>query len=156
MSEQNISSHLSIEIDLLFDNKKLDTLKYLGILYQVKIKRKNSKLNVEELLYYYTMLYYETNNIKTPLIYKYLRDKKRINELIIYLENLKFIQVHGDVTSRLNRLQLSITECGVQAVESLQSDSTLKYFEYTSHIIEKYPYRNKNSEFQNLLYIGEF
>lgn len=156
MSEKNILSHLPIEIDLLFDNKKLDTLKYLGILYQAKIRTRKRKFNIEQLLYYYTLLYYETNNISTPLIYKYLRDRKRINELLIYLENLKFIQVHGDVSSRLNGLQVSITEAGIQAIESWQSDSILIYFNHISNILEKYPYGSMISEFQNLLHIGEF
>lgn len=156
MSKNNNFSYLPIEIDLLFDNKKLDTLKYLGILYQAKIKTRKRKINIEQLLYYYTLLYYETGNISTPLIYKYLRDKKDINELLIFLENLKFIQVHGDISSRLNRLQVSITEEGINAIESWQSDSILTYFEHISNILEKYPYGSMNSEFQNLLYVGEF
>lgn len=156
MSKKNVSLHLPLEIDLLFDNKKLDILKYLGILYQVKTKTKKRKLNLEQLLYYYSILYYETSNTSTPLIYKYLRDKKRISEILIYLENLKFIQIHGDVFTRLNRLQVSITELGIQSIESWQSDSILQYLNNISNILEKYPYESKVSKFQKLLYEGEF
>ncbi|MFW3579475.1 hypothetical protein ACN9KL_13840 [Vagococcus fluvialis] len=48
---------LPIEIDLLFDNKKLDAMKYLLIMYQIKMKS-NRRISFEELLYYYTLLYY--------------------------------------------------------------------------------------------------
>lgn len=156
MSKKNISLNLPLEIDLLFDNKKLDILKYLGILYQIKTKTKKRKLNLEQLLYYYTILYYETSNTSKPLIYKYIRDKKRISEILIYLENLKFIQVHGDVFTRLNGLQVSITELGIQSIDAWQSDSILRYLNNISDILEKYPYGSKASEFQKLLYEGEF
>lgn len=156
MSKKNVSLNLPLEIDLLFDNKKLDILKYLGILYQVKTKTKKRKLNLEQLLYYYTILYYETSNTSTPLIYKYLRDKKRISEILIYLENLKFVQVHGDVFTRLNGLQVSITELGIQSIGSWQSDSVSLYLNNILNVLEKYPYGSKVSEFQKLLYEGEF
>ena len=156
MSKKNVSLNLPLEIDLLFDNKKLDILKYLGIIYQVKTRTKKRKLNLEQLLYYYTILYYETSNTSTPLIYKYLRDKKRISEILIYLENLKFVQVHGDVFTRLNGLQVSITELGIQSIGSWQSDSISLYLNNISDILEKYPYGSKVSEFQKLLYEGEF
>lgn len=70
MTGINELSHLPIEIDLLFDNKKLDILKYLGILYQSKYNLRKRKINLEQLLYYYSMLYFESVNTNTPMIYK--------------------------------------------------------------------------------------
>ncbi|MFR4286691.1 MAG: hypothetical protein ACLUQ0_10465 [Enterococcus italicus] len=156
MNKKIFSLNLPLEIDLLFDNKKLDILKYLGILYQVQTKTKKRNLNLEQLLYYYTFLYYETSNTSTPLIYKYLRDKKRISESLIYLENLKFVQVHGNIFTRMNGLQVSITELGIQSIESWQSDSISLYLNNISNVLEKYSYGSKVSEFQKLLYEGEF
>ncbi|BDG67569.1 hypothetical protein ENLAB_11330 [Enterococcus innesii] len=156
MKHINKQSHLSSEIELLFDNKKLDLLKYLGILYQAKDICRQRQLSLEQLLYYYYMLYFETTDINTPLIYKYLRDKKQINEIIIYLENLEFVQIHGDLFTRLNKLKVSISETGINAIDSLQSESVEMYLKQIIAIMEKYPYGTKNLEFQKLLYEGEF
>lgn len=156
MTDSNELFHLPVEIDLLFDNKKLDILKYLGILYQAKKKFKKRKLDLEQLLYYYTILYFESNATNTPLIYKYLRDKKRINEIVIYLENLELIEIYGDISTRLNNLKVSISEAGIEAIDSWQSESVEIYLKQISIIMKKYPYGTKMSEFQQLLYEGEF
>ncbi|EGO8274619.1 hypothetical protein PMT97_05975 [Enterococcus faecalis] len=156
MTGINELSHLPIEIDLLFDNKKLDILKYLGILYQSKYNLRKRKINLEQLLYYYSMLYFESVNTNTPMIYKYLRDKKRINEIIIYLENLGFIQIHGNMFTRLNSLKISISDAGIEAIDSWQSDSIGVYLKQILIVMEKYPYGANNSKFQKLLYEGEF
>lgn len=156
MTNANELSHLPVEIDLLFDNKKLDILKYLGILYQAKCNLKKRKLSLEQLLYYYSMLYFEITDTNAPMIYKYLRDKKRINEIIIYLENLGFVEIYGDISTRLNALKISISEVGIDTIDSWQSESIETYLEHSSIIMEKYPYGTKNSEFQKLLYEGEF
>ena len=153
MTNNNELFYLPVEIDLLFDNKKLDILKYLGILYQSKGNK--GKLNLEQLLYYYSMLYFEVRNTNTPMIYKYLRDKKRINEIVIYLENLGFVEIYGDVSIRLNNLKISISEAGIEAIDSWQSESIEVYLNQIAIIIEKYPYGAKISEFQKLLYEGE-
>jgi hypothetical protein len=156
MINDNRASHLPIEIDLLFDNKQLDILKYLGILYHAKGNLKKRKLNLEQLLYYYSMVYFETSNTNSPMIYKYLRDEKRINEIVIYLENLGFVEVHGDISTRLNSLMISISEAGIEAMDSWQLESIDVYLKQISSIMGKYTYGTKISEFQNLLYEGEF
>ncbi|WP_137664928.1 hypothetical protein [Enterococcus hulanensis] len=156
MTKLNRPSHLPVEIDLLFDNKKLDILKYLSILYQAKISLRQRKLTLEQLLYYYSVLYFKTSSGNTPLIYKYLRDKKRINEIIIYLENLGFVKVDGDITTQLNGLKVSISKDGIAAIDSWQSESINVYLNHISIIMDECSYGTKNSEFQNLLYEGEF
>lgn len=156
MTSINKLSCLPIEIDLLFDSKKLDILKYLGILYQSKVNFKKNKLSLEQLLYYYSLLGFEISNTNTPMIYKYLRDKKRINEIVIYLENLTFVKVHGDISTRLNSLKISISETGIETIDSWQSKSIRMYLNQILFVMEKYPYGTKNSDFQKLLYEGEF
>src|SRR5699024_12379231 len=101
---------LPTEIYLIFDNKKLDVLKYLLIIYHLKEKFRKRRISLEELLYYYSIIYFKNHKINAPLIYKYLRDKKRINEIMISLENLDFIQVHGDIFTPINKLIISITK----------------------------------------------
>ncbi|WP_060207234.1 hypothetical protein, partial [Sporosarcina koreensis] len=114
MSTDNNVFQLPAEIDLLFDNKKLDVLKYLAILYHLKEIFRKRRLSLEQLLYYYSVIYFENHETNTPLIYKYLRDKKGMNEIMIYLDNLQFIQVHGDIFTPINKLKISITQKGIE------------------------------------------
>lgn len=155
MMEDN-DYYLPKEIDLLFDNKKLDILKYLGILYHSKKQQKKRKLNFDQLLYYYSMLHFETNNNHTPMIYKYLRDQKRINEILIYLDNLGFVEIHGDLTTQLKSLKVSITDAGIEIIESSYSESINKYLKHISTILDKYVYGTGMDEFKKILYKGDF
>lgn len=153
---KKIDSHLPKEIDLLFDNKKLDSLKYLGILYYSKLHFRKKTLNFEQLLYYYSVIHYDNNESHTPLIYKYVRDKKNLNEIIIFLDNLNFIQTHGDIYTQTNRLKFSITDLGIEVIGSWESDEIILYLENINHVLEKYPYNTMNVRFKHLLYEGEF
>lgn len=146
---------LPIEIDLLFDNKKLDALKYLMIIYQLKMKS-NKKVSFEELLYYYTLLYYESNMYQVPLINKFMRDKKNINEIIIYLENLGFINLHGMISSRIQQLKISITDFGIDSIETWELEILDSYSEIIQKYIKNYPFGGAKYEFQNLLDNGVF
>lgn len=146
---------LPVEIDLLFDNKKLDAMKYLLIIYQIKMKS-NRRISFEELLYYYTLLYYESNKYKVPLINKYMRDKKNINEIIIYLENLGFINLHGKISSRIQQLKISITDFGMDSIETWELEILESYSKIIIKYIENYPFGGAKFEFQNLLDIGVF
>src|SRR5699024_4249337 len=85
-----------------------------------------------------------------------LRDKKRINEIMISLENLEFIQVHGDIFTPINKLRISITKKGIETIKSLESESVVLYSENISINIKNYPYGSMEGEFKQLLYEGEF
>ncbi|MBR7797475.1 hypothetical protein GT022_15680 [Agaribacter marinus] len=147
--------HLPAEIDLLFDNKKLDILKYLGILYHSKVNFRKRKLNFEQLLYYNSLLYAENKEYDIPLIYKYLKDKKRTNKIIINLENLGFIQIQGDIYTSTNKLKISITKKGIEEIDSWESENVKMQLEKIYIIMKNYPYDNKSIKFKDLLYEGE-
>ncbi|WP_445430108.1 hypothetical protein [Bacillus atrophaeus] len=154
MSTDKNTFQLPTEIDLLFDNKKLDVLKYLLIIYHLKENFRKRRIGLEELLYYYSIIYFKNHEINAPLIYKYLRDKKRINEIMISLENLEFIQVHGDILTPINKLRFSITKKGIETIKSLESESVVLYSENISIIIKNYPFESMGEEFKQLLYEG--
>ncbi|MFD1453144.1 hypothetical protein [Oceanobacillus sojae] len=156
MNTDKKTFQLPTEIDLLFDNKKLNVLKYLLIIYHLKENFRKRRLSLEELLYYYSIIYFKNHEISAPLIYKYLRDKKRINEIMISLENLEFIQVHGDIHTPINKLRISITKKGIEIINSLESESVGLYSENIFIIVKNYPYGSMEEEFKQLLYEGEF
>lgn len=156
MSTDNNIFQLPAEIDLLFDNKKLDVLIYLGILYHLKKSSRKRQFSLAQLLYYYSVIYFESHKTNTPLIYKYLRDEKIVNEVMIYLDNLQFVKIHGDIFTPINRLKVSITQEGIKAIDSLESDSVKIYLENISIIIRNFPYEIMSTRFRHLLYEGEF
>lgn len=144
------------EIDLLFDNKKLDMLKYLGILYYSKTQFKKRGLTFEQLLFYYSVVYYDSSEAHNPLIYKYVRDKKNLNWVIIYLDNLNLIKTQGDVFTGINKIKVSITDDGMELIKSWETEDTRLYLQNICSVLEKYPYSVMNSKFKFLLYKGEF
>ena len=75
---------------------------------------------------------------------------------MIYLENLNFVQVHGDIYISLNKLKFSIAEKGIEAIKSLTSESIRMYLDIISYIIENYPYKTTSEKFKFLLYEGDF
>src|SRR5699024_771773 len=156
MSTDKKLFQLPTEIDLLFDNKKLDVLKYLLIIYHLKENFRKRRISLEELLYYYSIIYFKNHKINAPLIYKYLKDKKRIKEIMISLENQEYIQVNGDIFTPINKLRISITKKRNKTIKYLQSESVVLYSENISINIKNYPYGSMEGEFKQLLYEGEF
>lgn len=145
---------LPLEIDLLFDNKKLDALKYLAILYNIKKYSKKKTVNLEHTLYYYLVLEFENDTSKVPLINRYLRDYKNIKQTMIYLYNLDFCKVIGDITAPTQKIKWSLTEKGIQMIEAWDSDLLKLYIQDTKLVMDRYPYETKSIYFKNLLYEG--
>ena len=156
MNDHIIDFHLPIEIDLLFDNKKLDVFLYLGILYHSKVHFRKRKITLEQLLYYYTVIYSQDKDLGVPLIYKYLRDKERLNENIVYLSNLGFVILDGDITTPTIKLKISITDFGIDTIVNWESDNVQLYIKDIYKVMENYPFENKSSSFKQLLYEGDF
>lgn len=156
MNNSNGVSHLPFEIDLLFDNKKLDVFQYLVILYHAKVHFRKRKLSLEQLLYYYTVICSQDNTHNVPLINKYLRDKSKLNNNIIYLSNLGFAKVEGDINTATTKLKISITDFGIKTIAQWKSDNVQAYILNTYNIMNNYPYENKSLRFKHLLYEGEF
>lgn len=155
MISENKDFQLPREIDLLFDNKKLDIVIYLGILYFVKESFKENKINIEQLLYYYSVIYFSQQGTTDPIINKYLRDKNRINDIMIYLENLDFIETYGNIYTRVSKLNFSITKKGIETIKSLESESIKLYLDNIYNVIQRYPYKTTVERFKFLLYEGE-
>lgn len=155
MNNHNIDFHLPIEIDLLFDNKKLDVFVYLGILYNYKLHFRKKTITLEHLLYYYTIVYSQDKDLDVPLIYKYLRDKERLNENIIYLSNLGFVLLEGDILTSTKKLKISITDLGIETIANWESENVQLYIQDIYEVMKNYPYENKSKSFKQLLYEGE-
>lgn len=155
-SRKNDGYQSPFEIELLFDNKKLEIFQYLVILYSCLKDTGKKKLSLEQLLYYYTIIFFVNDGTKTPLIFKYSKDKSKLNGIIIALSSLGFIEVAGNLTSSINTLKISITEEGIRFIEEAKSESINKYMMHMRDIIIRNPYEKKLLRFNKLLYEGEY
>lgn len=154
---QNMSNYQSpFEIELLFDNKKLEVFQYLIILYSCLKDNRKRKLSIEQLLYFYTIIFSETDETKTPLIFKYNKDKSRINEVLIALSSLQYIEVDGKVISPIKTLKFSITKHGIEFLEGIQSPVLEEYIDVIRNIIHRRPYEKNSVYFKTLLYEGNY
>ena len=144
------------EIELLFDNKKLELFQYLVILYSCLKDNRKRKLSIEQLLYYYTIIFFETDETKTPLIFKYNKDKSRINKILIALSSLQYVEIDGKVISPIKTLKASITKQGIEFLQEIQSPVLEEYIEVIRNIIQRRPYEKNSVYFKNLLYEGKY
>ncbi|MGY0353561.1 hypothetical protein ACWY2R_03555 [Enterococcus avium] len=157
MINQKMSNYQSpFEIELLFDNKKLEVFQYLIILYACLKDNRKRKLSIEQLLYFYTIIFSETDETKPPLIFKYNKDKSRINEVLIALSSLQYIEVDGKVISPIKTLKFSITKHGIDFLEGIQSPVLEEYIDVIRSIIHRRPYEKNSVYFKNLLYEGNY
>lgn len=154
---QNNSGYKSpFEIELLFDNKKLELFQYLVILFSSLKDNRKRKLSFEQLLYFYTIIFFEKDKTKTPLIFKYNKDKSRINGALIALSSLGYIEIDGKVTSPIKTLKVSITKLGIEFIESIDSEVLIEYIALLRNVIQQRPYEKNSVYFKNLLYEGDF
>lgn len=144
------------EIELLFNNQKLELFQYLIILYSCLKDNRKRKLSIEQLLYYYTIIFSDNDNSKTPLIFKYTRDQSRINDVLIKLGSIGYIEVSGEISMPTKSLKISITKQGITFIEHIESISITDYINHIRSIISLRPYEKKSIYFKKLLYEGNY
>lgn len=155
-SQPNIDYRSPFEIELLFDNKKLELFQYLIILYSCLKDNRKRKLSPEQLLYFYTIIFFEMDGTKTPLIFKYNKDKSRINEVLIVLSSLGYIDVFGELTSPIKSLKIAITKQGINFLEEIESSRIVEYIVSIRRIVQRRPYEKNSVYFKKLLYEGNY
>ena len=72
---KNSDYELPLELELIFDNKKLDMFEYIVIIFLATSQFKKRSVSIEQMVYYYTIFFSLNSKSKTPLIYKYNKEK---------------------------------------------------------------------------------
>ncbi len=130
-------------IELLFNNEKLDLMKFLCLLYAFSLKS-NRKIKVSELLFYYGLVNFnlrivlekntdETGIVVEPSITLYFRFQSKIQKIILDISFLKFATLNGDLSKKLDEITLKITPEGKSIIEELDSPF---FKELTSNYVE--------------------
>lgn len=127
----NNISKVPPSIELLFNNERLDLIKFLCLLHTFSLKS-NRQIRVSELLFYYglvnfnlRMLFEENANASTtlvePSITLYFRFQTKIQKIILELSYLQFAVLKGDLSKKLDELTLKISPKGTAILEELDS-----------------------------------
>ena len=124
----NTSTPLSVQ--LLFENSKLDLIKTLVLLYSFSLKGAKKYKKVQEVVFYYSLVNYNLvpifngDHVNNHLLSlnQYHRFQFNINQILLHLWQLDFIEVKGDLTIKTLDIGVKLTEKGKEFVEELQLD----------------------------------
>lgn len=116
---KNNNFNLPNEIDLLFENNLLGSIKLLQLIVtfqNVFPKKKNYSIN--ELIFYYSLVnfnlleVFETKGAKIHLN-QYYKFQKEISVSLLHLSSFEYINVLGKVTSNLKEVKIELTKSGL-------------------------------------------
>ncbi|MCY9369967.1 hypothetical protein [Bacillus haynesii] len=137
----NLNSEYSFvppSIRLLFDNSQLEMIKTLSLLYSFYQKSKRKFVKISDIVFYYSLVNFgmikliETNEEKGEVSRNlYYRYQQEINQIILEMVHLDFIEVKGTVSSTSSQLGVRLTQQGNEFIESLEID-------YFSGLIDEY------------------
>ncbi|MDN4493366.1 hypothetical protein [Ureibacillus aquaedulcis] len=117
--ESNYSTPTSIQI--LFNNQKLEIMKVLCLLNALS-SQNNKQRKVEEILFYYSIVNFELDYLFRekqksekdifPSSNQYFRFQTKINEILLLMSSLKFIEVKGKISNKLDDLKVKLLKDG--------------------------------------------
>ncbi|ELC8442285.1 hypothetical protein QYB59_001307 [Clostridium perfringens] len=125
----NLQSISPNSIKLLFENKQLNIIKVLILLKVLRNKSKKKFYTVEDIVFYYGLVNFDlikllnqdTNNLRKNKN-RYLRFNKSINQILLELSNLNYIDIKGDVFYKKEKIGIKLNEKGVNFVETFNNE----------------------------------
>lgn len=143
------TSKLPIDLKYLFENKYIECIQMLIILFLFKQRRKG--IDFDEILYYFTLLSVTTTDSQnsfyideTYIQNNYLTYEKTIRDNMIILSNQKFIKIDIEPTGKKNIMYSKITEEGKSLVSNLENSYFKSEIEKCKNIIETRKFSSKN------------
>lgn len=138
ISNEKNSTFVPQSIKLLFDNNQLELIKTLCLLYAFYKESTRKYYKLTDIVFYYCLVNFDLlklieeredkGEISRNLYYRF---QQNINQIILELSNLQYVEIKGDVTTKTSDLGIRLTKKGMEFVEGLE----LHYF---SELIEEY------------------
>ncbi|PRP55204.1 hypothetical protein ACRV5I_11245 [Bacillus halotolerans] len=139
MSKLNIKySFVPPSIKLLFNNSQLEMIRTLCLIYSFYQQSKRKFIKIEEVVFYYCLVNFDMIrlieseddqvSIRTNLNYRY---QQNVNQIILELGNLKFIELNGNLNFKSSQLKVRLTHQGHDFIQKLE----INYF---SELIKEY------------------
>ena len=142
-------SKLPIDLKYLFENKYIECIQMLIILFLFKQRRKG--IDFDEILYYFTLLSMTAMGSQnsfyideTFIQNNYLTYEKTIRDNMIILSNQKLIKIDVEPTEKKNIMYSKITEEGKSLVSTLENGYFNREIEKCKNIIENRKFSSKN------------
>lgn len=141
-------------IELLFNNEKLDTIKFLCLLYAFSLITKRH-VKIAELLFYYGIVNFNlyklfdeniqnSNSVSDPSINLYFRFQSKLPKIIINLTNLNLIDFKGDFSKKKEELTLKISSEGQVLIKEIDSEFFLELIDKYNYVINSIKYTTHN------------
>jgi hypothetical protein len=134
----NEYSFVPSSIRLLFDNSQLEMMKTLCLVYSYYQKSKRKFVKIQEIVFYYSLVNFgmskliesdgKKGEVSRNLYYRY---QQSVNQVVLEMANLNFIEVKGNVTSKTSQLGVRLTQQGYEFIQKME----IKYF---SELISDY------------------
>jgi hypothetical protein len=145
---KNSLSNVSVppSIELLFNNEKLELMKTMSLFYAFSLQSKTRYRKVSEIVFYYSLANFgliklfetgEGNKVSPNL---YFRFQFKINQILLKLSHLHFIEIKGSVSDKTEDITARLTLTGLHFFEGINS----KFF---SDLTEKYIYTLNEVEY---------
>lgn len=129
-------------IKLLFENGQLDIIKVLSLLQVLRNKSKKKFYTVEDIIFYYSLVNFDLIKILDEDISnlmknrnRYLRFNKSINQIILELSNLEYIDIKGNISYKKDRIGVRLNEEGERFLKTFDSEYFLQLMELYQDII---------------------
>lgn len=148
--KDNFSS-VPASIQLLFDNEKLELMKVLCLMNTFSIQSKKQR-KVGEILFYYSLVNFnlikifnsELEKDITPSPNLYFRFQTKINNLLLNLSHLQFIELKGDISKKLDDLKVKLLPHGKKFFEDNKSKYLLDLQEKYLHAFNEIGFTAEN------------
>ena len=145
-----LNEKLPTSIKLLFDNKYLDCLDILSVLY-INFKRKKG-IKFEELVYWVSLLIcLNINDNKyiletTYLQNNYLNYEKKLKTYILHLVNQKLINVKSEIIGKKRLIFLKIDSSGITLIDTLKNQYLKERISQLDYLKKVRPYTANNEK----------
>lgn len=148
-------SSVPASIQLLFNNDKLDLMKVLCLLNALS-NESNKQRKVEELLFYYSLVNFDLNYLFedsldnkvgfAPSTNQYFRFQTKINEILIAMSHLKFIEIKGELSNKLDELKVKLLLPGKVFFKEQCSDYFKTLFDKYIEVHTRIKYSTENAK----------
>lgn len=147
------NSKLPIDLKFLFENKYIECMQILIILFLNNKRRKG--IVFEEILYYFTLIsaitkdQYNSNSYYIDEKYiqnNYLSSEEKIRNNLIILSNQMLIDINVEKLNKKNEMYIKLSEEGKMTVETLENTYYEEQFKKCEYLIQFKKFSTKNQK----------
>jgi hypothetical protein len=153
--QEKYKSLTPASIQILFNNDKLDIMKVLCLMNALSVKSKKQR-KVDEILFYYSLVNFNfinlfgislnKNELFPPSPNLYFRFQNKINQILLIMTNLKFIEINGDVSKKLEEAKVKLQQNGMEFWEQNKTEYFINLFNDYTFVYEKISFSSENNK----------